>query len=97
VNIQLLLQAIGQETDYQISFVSDQEFYLNHEKMEFESGLFFVHGTRMRMPDPRDLLFELKSERVLQLDAVTIKNILRFYHKLERDAKKNKTIQTFCG
>ena len=84
----MLLQAIASETDYQISFISNQEFYLNHDRMKFKDGLFLVHGTRIRVSDPRDLLFELKSEGLLRVNGTTIKMILKTFHKLERNDRK---------
>ncbi len=95
MNIILLLQAIRQVTDYQISFMG-KDFILNGERLRFRDDIIFIGDTKIRTIDPKRLLYELKSEKVLRINSATINNILKVFHKLEWDARKgkNKTIQT---
>jgi hypothetical protein len=94
VGIYNMLQAISVTTpDIAVEYSSEKEFSIDHTLLRIsDDELIRFNGTILRINDPRDFLYEFRAEKVLKISFEQLKLILRTYHKLERNERRNKKI-----
>jgi hypothetical protein len=84
MSIQLLLQAVAQETTNHVQYLSDESFSLNGVPLKLNHGVIDGNGIRMRMHDAKDFLNELRKESFIHASNQQIHSILLTYHELQR-------------
>ena len=86
MKIRPLLQAIVNETKINVQYLGDSEFTVNHSEMKFKNDILILNdGTKLKVFDARDLLYDLRTKGILPLNKNEINEILKTFHYLENN------------